>query len=80
MLYTGNLLIGRFDTILAVSDALKKINADGVKIELDVYSGSYITPEDLAKLSGFVHMKVWFPKQRCCICRRMQIFCCLPRP
>ena len=40
MLYTGNLLIGRFDTILAVSEALKKINSDGVKIELDVYSGS----------------------------------------
>lgn len=62
MLYTGNLLIGRFDTILAVSDALKKINADGVKIELDVYSGSYITPEDLAKLSGFVHMKGVVPQ------------------
>lgn len=57
MLYTGNLLIGRFDTILAISDALKKINADGVKIELDVYSGSYIPPEDLEKLSEFVHMK-----------------------
>ena len=57
MLYTGNLLIGRFDTVLAVSDVLKKINADGVKIELDVYSGSYIPPEDQAKLSEYVHMK-----------------------
>ena len=62
MLYTGNLLIGRFDSILAVSEALKKINADGVKIELDVYSGSYITPEDQAKLSEFVHMKGVVPQ------------------
>lgn len=57
MLYTGNLLIGRFDTILSVSDALQKINADGVKIELDVYTGSYIAPEDLARLSEYVHMR-----------------------
>ena len=62
MLYTGNLLIGRFDSIIAVSEALKKINADGVKIELDVYSGSYITPEDQAKLSEFVHMKGVVPQ------------------
>lgn len=57
MLYTGNLLIGRFEAILAVSDALQKINAQDVKMELDVYSGSYIPPEELAKLSRFVHMK-----------------------
>lgn len=57
MLYTGNLLIGRFATILSVSEALKKINKDGIKIELDVYSASYIPPEDLEKLSEYVHMK-----------------------
>ena len=57
MLYTGNLLIGRFETVLAVSRALERINADGVKMELDVYSGSYIAPEDQAKLSEYVHMK-----------------------
>lgn len=57
ILYTGNLLIGRFETVLAVSRALERINADGVKMELDVYSGSYIAPEDQAKLSEYVHMK-----------------------
>ncbi len=62
MLYTGNLLIGRFDTILAVSDALKKINSDGVKMELDVYSGSYIPPEEQEKLSEYVHMKGVVPQ------------------
>ena len=54
MLYTGNLLIGRFDTILAVSEALEKINAQGTKILLDVYTGSYIAPEDRDKLSQYV--------------------------
>lgn len=57
MLYTGNLLIGRFETILSVSSALEVINAEGVKAELDVYTGSYIPPEDQAKLSEHVHMK-----------------------
>lgn len=63
MLYTGNLLIGRFDSVLAVSDALKRINADGVKIELDVYSGSYISPEDKEKLSEYVHIKGVVPQE-----------------
>lgn len=62
MLYTGNLLIGRFDTILAVSAALEKINAHGTKIELNVYSGSYIPPEDEKKLSAYVHLKGVVPQ------------------
>ncbi len=57
MLYAGNLLIGRFQTVQAISNALARINRDGVKLELDVYSASYIPPEELAKLSKFVHMK-----------------------
>lgn len=62
MLYTGNLLIGRFEAILAVSQALRRINEQGVKMELDVYSGSYIPPEELSKLSEFVHMKGVVPQ------------------
>lgn len=62
MLYTGNLLIGRFQAIQAVSKALDKINADGIKILLDVYSASYITPEDLATLSPHVRMRGVVPQ------------------
>lgn len=62
MLYTGNLLIGRFDVIVAISEALKKINADGNKIELDVYSGSYVSPENQGKLCRYVHMKGVVPQ------------------
>lgn len=62
MLYTGNLLTGRFQAIQAVSKALEKVNADGVKMELDVYSASYIAPEELDKLSKYVHMKGVVPQ------------------
>ena len=62
MLYTGNLLIGRFQTIQAVSNALQRINEKGTKVELDVYSASYIPPEDLAQLSEYVHMKGVVPQ------------------
>lgn len=57
MLYTGNLLIGRFSVIQAVSRALEQINRDKTRILLDVYSGSYIAPEELSQLSPYVHMK-----------------------
>lgn len=63
MLYTGNLLIGRFQVIQAISKALERINADGTKIELDVYSASYIPPEDLAELSQHVHIKGVVPQE-----------------
>ena len=62
MLYTGNLLIGRFQAIQAVSKALDRINADGTKVLLDVYSASYITPEDLATLSPYVRMRGVVPQ------------------
>lgn len=63
MLYTGNLLIGRFPAVLTIGKAMEQINRDGVKIELDVYSGSYIPPEELEKLPACVHMKGVVPQQ-----------------
>lgn len=62
MLYTGNLLIGRFDTIAAISNALARVNADGVNLELDVYSGSYIAPDAQERLCEYVHMKGVVPQ------------------
>lgn len=44
MVYTGNLLIGRAASLVAISMALKEINKDGVKITLDIY-----TPTELDK-------------------------------
>lgn len=45
MLYTGNLLIGRDDSLLKVSKALNLINKDGVRAVLDVYTGTYLSEE-----------------------------------
>lgn len=44
MVYTGNLLIGRAASLIVISEALKEINKDGVKITLDIY-----TPTELDK-------------------------------
>ncbi|MBR5500049.1 MAG: glycosyltransferase [Clostridia bacterium] len=38
MLYTGNLAIGREKTILSLVKELGKVNRDGVKIRLDIYT------------------------------------------
>ena len=56
MLYTGKVIIGRFDTIKLIGEALDEINKDGVKIELDVYTTTYLSDDDLADLSEHVHI------------------------
>jgi hypothetical protein len=51
------LLIGRFDSVIAVSNAMKRINQEDARVELDIYSGSYISQEDKQALSEHVHLK-----------------------
>lgn len=57
MLYTGNLMIGRFDVIKKISDALDRLNEARICMELDVYTASYVPEEEQKKLGSFVHMK-----------------------
>lgn len=57
MLYTGNLLIGRFDVIKVISKALDRINQDQTRVELDVYSASTLPEEELKQLGQHVHMR-----------------------
>lgn len=45
LLYTGSLYINRDKSIIALANAIKKINSDGIKVELDVYSGTSISPD-----------------------------------
>ncbi len=40
MLYTGNLAIGRDETMLLIADALKELNKNGTKITLDIYTNT----------------------------------------
>lgn len=46
MLYTGNLGIGRLDTIKVISKALDELNQDEKRFELDVYTGTYISDKE----------------------------------
>lgn len=43
LLYTGSLYINRDKSIIALANAIKKINSNGIKVELDVYSGTSIS-------------------------------------
>lgn len=38
MVYTGKLIIGRWNSLAAIADVLEKINKNGKKIELDIYT------------------------------------------
>lgn len=56
ILYTGKLIIGRYDTVKTVGKALDKLNENGVKAELDVYTTTELGEEELSSLSRFVHI------------------------
>ena len=49
--YAGNLLWGRDDTLSIVAKSIEKLNRNGVRAKLKVYSGATITPELEKKLS-----------------------------
>lgn len=50
LVYTGKLYINREKTLATVASAVKKINADGTKVILDIYSGSPLADDDLHAL------------------------------
>ncbi len=45
MVYTGKLIIGRWLSLAAIADTLEKINKDGIKAELDIYTTDTLTSE-----------------------------------
>lgn len=51
ILYTGNLLIGRSRTLVAISKALGEINRGGVKMVMDIYSTTQPDPADIKYLN-----------------------------
>jgi len=56
MIYTGKLIIGRFDTIKIIGNALDEINADKTRIILDVYTTTELTSEEKNSLSSYVNV------------------------
>jgi len=51
MIYAGNLLYGRIETLSLLADALRKINKDEVVMRLTVYSGTRVSKEDIAAIN-----------------------------
>lgn len=51
LVYAGNLLFGRLDTLVVLVDCLEKLNKNGVRIMLDIYSSTIITGEQSQKLN-----------------------------
>lgn len=62
LLYTGNLGIGRFETIKLIGDALNEINQKNTKIEIDVYSATFLSEEKLKSLGKYVHFLGTIPQ------------------
>lgn len=50
LLYAGKLYINRDKTIIAIAKAINRINVDGVKVVMDVYSGSPLTDETIQSI------------------------------
>lgn len=50
VLYTGNLYVGRDKTMKVISDALRLVNKDGIKVVLDIYTKSLLSKRDRANV------------------------------
>lgn len=51
LVYAGNLLWGRDDTLAVVADALEQVNKDGAKATLEIYTGTTLTEQMQKKLN-----------------------------
>lgn len=50
LLYAGKLYINRDKTIISIAQAIKKINENGIKVVMDVYSGSPLTKDTIEEI------------------------------
>lgn len=51
MVYTGKLIIGRWKSLAAIAEAMERINVNGMKIILDIYTTDQLTEEQEWKLN-----------------------------
>lgn len=58
MIYTGNLIYGRFETLKIMSDCLKEINnSNNIYFVLDVYTGTDLTEKEKNSLLPYVNIR-----------------------
>ena len=50
MVYAGNLHVGRWKTLQKLAEAIKEINKEGIKIQLDIYTGKSVSEKKLNKI------------------------------
>jgi hypothetical protein len=70
MLYTGNLLYGRLSTLYLLSDALEIVNADGVRLVLDVYTTTDLTEAETGPLDDAVRVHPAVPQGKVLVIQR----------
>ena len=51
ILYTGNLSLGRWKSVSYICEALKKINSEKRLAQLDIYSSTKLSPEQISAIS-----------------------------
>lgn len=51
LIYLGNVLIGRFDTLTILAECINDVNSDGIRIELVVYSNSVISEKSKSRFA-----------------------------
>lgn len=51
MVYAGNLLYGRLDTLSSIANSLREINKNELKIRLTVFSGTKVQKEDVLAIN-----------------------------
>ena len=79
MVYTGKLIIGRYDTVKLIGKALDEINADKTRVILDVYTTTELTSEEKNNLSKFVNLLGAIPQDEVFSKQNKLIFYCLLR-
>ena len=51
MVYAGNLLYGRLNTLSKIAEAIRKINHNGVKMRLSIYSGTKVSEDKIRSVN-----------------------------
>ena len=52
LVYAGNIIYNRWETLAVLADALEIINKDGEKMVLDIYTNTQLTPEMAKRLKN----------------------------
>ena len=55
LVYAGGIYLNRWKTLAVVADAVKKLNADGIKFRLDIYTANELTKRMASRLNDGVH-------------------------